>query len=140
MKMETLYQATATATAGREGTVKSSDGVLDFEVKMPTELGGKGGAYTNPEQLFAAGYSACFGGALNLVALKSKIRLKDSSVTAVVGIGKTEDGGLGLEVTMKASMPGIEKDQALELLEKAHQVCPYSIATRGNIEVTLELV
>ena len=138
--METLYQATATATAGREGTVKSSDGVLDFEVKMPTELGGKGGAYTNPEQLFAAGYSACFGGALNLVALKSKIRLKDSSVTAVVGIGKTDDGGLGLEVTMKASMPGIEKAQALELLEKAHQVCPYSIATRGNIEVTLELV
>lgn len=138
--METLYQATATATAGREGTVKSSDGVLNFEVKMPTELGGKGGEYTNPEQLFAAGYSACFGGALNLVALKSKIRLKDSSVTAVVGIGKTDDGGLGLEVTMKASMPSIEKDQALELLEKAHQVCPYSIATRGNIEVTLELV
>jgi len=138
--METLYKASATATAGREGTVKSSDGVLDFEVKMPTELGGKGGAYTNPEQLFAAGYSACFGGALNLVALKSKIRLKDSSVTAVVGIGKTEDGGLGLEVTMKASMPGIEKDQAMELLEKAHQVCPYSIATRGNIEVKLELI
>lgn len=137
--METLYQASATATAGREGTVKSSDGVLDFEVKMPTELGGKGGAFTNPEQLFAAGYSACFGGALNLVALKSKIRLKDSSVTAVVGIGKTE-GGLGLEVTMKASMPGIEKEIALDLLEKAHQVCPYSIATRGNIEVKLELI
>jgi len=137
--METLYQASVTATAGREGTVKSSDGVLDFEVKMPTELGGKGGAFTNPEQLFAAGYSACFGGALNLVALKSKIRLNDSSVTAVVGIGKTE-GGLGLEVTMKASMPGIEKEIALDLLEKAHQVCPYSIATRGNIEVKLELI
>ena len=138
--MKTLYQATATADAGREGNVKSSDGVLDLEVKLPTELGGKGGAYTNPEQLFAAGYSACFGGALNLVALQNKIKLKDSKVTAVVGIGQTDEGGFGLEVTMKAEMPGIEKEVAKDLLEKAHQICPYSVATRGNIEVTLELL
>ncbi len=138
--MKTLYQATATADAGREGNVKSSDGILDLEVRLPKELGGKGGEYTNPEQLFAAGYSACFGGALNLVALQNKIKLKNSKVTTVVGIGQTDEGGFGLEVTIKVEMPGIEKEVAQDLLEKAHQICPYSLATRGNIEVTLELL
>ncbi len=138
--MEKLYTAKATATGGREGRTKSSDGVLDFKVEIPKEMGGKGGAFTNPEQLFAAGYAACFDSALNHVARSQKIHLNSSSITAAVSIGKNDQGGFMLAVELDASIPGIERGIAQQLLEAAHQVCPYSNATRGNIEVTLKLV
>lgn len=138
--MKTLYKAQATATGGRNGQVKSSDEVLNLEVRMPKELGGTGGAFTNPEQLFAAGYSACFDSALNHVARLQKIHLKGTEVTATVGIGSVPSGGFGLEVALEVKIPGIEREVAQKLLETAHQVCPYSNATRGNIEVSLTLV
>ncbi|MFY7829327.1 MAG: organic hydroperoxide resistance protein [Flectobacillus sp.] len=138
--MQALYQASATATGGRNGQVKSSDGVLDLEVRMPKELGGTGGAFTNPEQLFAAGYSACFDSALNLVIRMQKITTGPTTVTAEVSIGKNDAGGFGLATTLKVHIPGVEKEVAQALVEKAHEVCPYSNATRGNMPVTLEIV
>jgi Ohr subfamily peroxiredoxin len=138
--MKTLYKAQATATGGRNGQVKSSDDVLNLEVRMPKELGGTGGAFTNPEQLFAAGYSACFDSALNHVARMQKIAIKDTEVTATVGIGSVPSGGFGLEVALEVKIPGVEREVAQKLLETAHQVCPYSNATRNNIEVSLTLV
>jgi len=141
MKIEkALYQATATATGGREGTAKSSDGILDLKLTTPKELGGGGGAGTNPEQLFAAGYSACFIGALKFVGGQEKIAVPaDASITGTVGIG-TIPGGFGIEVALDISLPGLDRAVAQSLIEKAHQVCPYSNATRGNINVTLTLV
>ena len=138
--MQALYQATATATGGRNGQVKSSDGVLDLEVRMPKELGGTGGAFTNPEQLFAAGYSACFDSALNLVIRMQKITTGPTTVTAEVSIGKNDAGGFGLATTLKVHIPGVEREVAQALVEKAHEVCPYSNATRGNMPVTLEII
>ncbi|SEI89344.1 Ohr subfamily peroxiredoxin [Arcticibacter tournemirensis] len=138
--MKKLYTANATATGGREGRTKSDDGVLDFKIEIPKEMGGKGGAYTNPEQLFAAGYAACFDSALNLVARNQKIKLKDTSVTASVSIGQNSEGGFSLAVDLAVSIPEIERETAQKLLETAHQVCPYSNATRGNIEVNLNLL
>ncbi len=135
--METLYTAVATSIGGRNGHVKSSDGVLDFDVKPPKEMGGPGGAYTNPEQLFAAGYSACFGSALNHVALLKKKRI-DPAVTAKVSIGKKNDGGFMLAVEMNVNIPGMDQKEAEQLVQEAHQVCPYSNATRNNVEVTLK--
>lgn len=135
--IEVLYTASATATGGRNGRVRSSDGVLDLEVRMPKELGGSGGAYTNPEQLFAAGYAACFDSALNHVIRAAKLRTGETSVQAEVGIGKRTDGGFGLAVQLHVRIPGVEQAVAQELVEKAHQTCPYSNATRNNIEVTL---
>ncbi len=137
--MKTLYTTKVTATGGREGKVISEDGVLDFRVEIPKEMGGKGGAFTNPEQLFAAGYSACFDSALNLVARKMKIKLESTAITAEVGIGANSNGGFGLTVNIEADIKGVEREVAQDLLEKAHQVCPYSNATRGNIEVNLKL-
>lgn len=137
--MKTLYSTKATATGGREGVVKSEDGVLDLRVEIPKEMGGKGGAYTNPEQLFAAGYAACFDSALNLVARTAKIKLESTAITAEVGIGSNDAGGFQLAVSLEAEINGVEREVAQQLLEKAHQVCPYSNATRGNIEVTLVL-
>jgi Ohr subfamily peroxiredoxin len=138
--MEKLYTAKATATGGREGRTKSSDGVLDFKVEIPKEMGGKGGAFTNPEQLFAAGYAACFDSALNHVARSKKIHLSQSSVTAAVSIGKNNQGGFMLAVELDVQIPDIDREIARQLLTAAHQVCPYSNATRGNIEVTLHLI
>lgn len=138
--MKKLYTANATATGGREGRTKSDDGVLDFKIEIPKEMGGKGGAYTNPEQLFAAGYAACFDSALNLVARNQQIKLKDTSVTASVSIGQNSEGGFSLAVDLAVSIPEIERETAQKLLETAHQVCPYSNATRGNIEVNLNLL
>ena len=137
--MEVLYTAIATSIGGRNGHVQSADGVLDLEVKPPKEMGGPGGAYTNPEQLFAAGYSACFGSALNHVALLKKKRI-DPKVTAKVSIGKKPDGGFMLAVEMDVNIPGMDTKEAEELMNEAHQVCPYSNATRNNIEVKLKLV
>ncbi|MCA1322910.1 organic hydroperoxide resistance protein [Herbaspirillum sp. alder98] len=135
-----LYQATATATGGREGSAKSSDGVLDIKLSTPKELGGAGGSGTNPEQLFAAGYSACFLGALKFVAGQDKVALPaDASITGTVGIGQIP-AGFGIEAELKISLPGLDRAVAQTLVDKAHQVCPYSNATRGNIDVTLTLV
>ncbi|MEO4046127.1 organic hydroperoxide resistance protein [Pseudomonas sp. CAU 1711] len=138
--IKALYTATATATGGRDGRAVSSDGILDVKLTTPRELGGAGGAATNPEQLFAAGYSACFIGALKFVASQKKQALPaDTSITGKVGIGQIP-GGFGLEVELNISLPGIDRAAAEQLVAAAHQVCPYSNATRGNIEMRLNLV
>jgi len=135
-----LYRAHATATGGRDGHASSSDGVLDVKLTTPRELGGAGGDGTNPEQLFAAGYSACFIGAIKLVAARQKVTLPaDLSITGTVGIGPIPNG-FGLEVTLRISLPSLDRTVAHDLVQKAHQVCPYSNATRGNVNVTLEVV
>ena len=135
-----LYTATATATGGRTGTAKSSDGQLDVTLSTVKELGGNGAPGTNPEQLFAAGYSACFIGAMKFVAGSKKIALPaDTSITADIGIGPIP-GGFGIQATLNVTIPGMEHGAAVELVEAAHQVCPYSNATRGNIDVTLNVV
>jgi len=141
MKLEkTLYTAEATATGGREGKAVSSDKSFELNLTTPKGLGGNGAAGTNPEQLFAAGYSACFIGALKVVAAGAKVKLPDDvSIRGRVGIGPIPNG-FGIEAELNISIPGIERSIALALIEKAHQVCPYSNATRGNIEVKLNLV
>ena len=137
-----LYKAQATSTGGRDGGhAVSSDKVLDLTLSMPKELGGHGGAGTNPEQLFAAGYSSCFLSAMKLVAAKENINLAaDTNVTAIVSIGIASDGGFGLAAELQIKIPGLDKVQAEGLAQKAHQVCPYSRATRGNIDVTLSVL
>jgi Ohr subfamily peroxiredoxin len=138
--MNVLYTARATSTGeGRNGHVRSSDGLIDTDVAFPVEMGGAGGA-TNPEQLFAAGYAACFHSALKGVAKRAKTTVDGSEVTGEVGIGSIGGGGFGLAVTLKINIPGMDKAQAKELVDTAHQVCPYSNATRGNIDVALEIV
>jgi Ohr subfamily peroxiredoxin len=135
-----LYRATAQVTGGREGRAVSSDNVLDVKLTTPRELGGAGGVGTNPEQLFAAGYSACFLGALKFVASKEKVSLPaDTNIEGTVGIGQIPTG-FGIEVELKISLPGLDKTVADSLVQKAHVVCPYSNATRGNIDVTLNVV
>ncbi|HSX50240.1 MAG TPA: organic hydroperoxide resistance protein [Cellvibrio sp.] len=132
-----LYTAQVTSTGGREGRSESTDRALSVVLSTPKALGGAGGAGTNPEQLFAAGYSACFLGALKFVAGKSRIALSDESqITASVGIGPIP-AGFALEVTLDISLPGLSQEQAEHLVDQAHQVCPYSNATRGNIDVKL---
>jgi osmotically inducible protein OsmC len=134
--MKVLYTAQATATGGRDGHTRSSDGQLDLTLAPPAEMGGSGEG-TNPEQLFAAGYAACFQSAMAVVGRRMKVDVSESELTARVGIGATGDGGFGLEVALEAKIPGVERAVAQELVEKAHEVCPYSNATRGNIEVTV---
>ncbi|WP_406149363.1 organic hydroperoxide resistance protein [Streptomyces sp. NBC_01012] len=135
-RIDVAYTAVATASNGRDGRVSTDDGRLDVVVNPPKEMGGSG-AGTNPEQLFAAGYSACFQSALGVVARQEKADISGSTVTASVSIGKTEAGGFGLEVAISASIPNVDTATAQALVEKAHQVCPYSNATRGNIKVEL---
>lgn len=138
--MDILYTATAHATGdGRNGHATSDDGILDLDLRMPPELGGPGGA-TNPEQLFAAGYAACFHSAMKVVASRDKRDVTGTEVSASVGIGMTESGGFGLAVELDVHAPALDHDTAMALVEKAHEVCPYSNATRGNIEVTLTVV
>ena len=135
-----LYKAQATSTGGRDGRSVSSDSVLDLKLTTPKELGGAGGNGTNPEQLFAAGYSACFIGAMKVVAMKQKVALPaDTSIKATVGIGQIP-AGFGIEVDLEVAIPGMDKAAAQALVEAAHQVCPYSNATRGNIDVRLTVV
>lgn len=134
--MDAIYTAVATATHGREGRAVSSDGKVDLPLAMPVELGGNG-AGTNPEQLFAAGYAACFGSALGRVGRGAKVDVSDAAVTAEVGIGKVGEG-FGLKVTLRVELPdSVDAETGRKLVEQAHQVCPYSNATRGNIEVDL---
>ncbi|MDX8051495.1 organic hydroperoxide resistance protein [Lentzea sp. BCCO 10_0798] len=136
--MEALYTAEATAYGeGRNGEVRSSDGVIDEILSVPKEMGGPGGDATNPEQLFAAGYSACFNSAIAAVARAGKIQVASSEVTAKVGIGSNGTGGFQLAVELAVKIPGLDQAVAEKLVEQAHQVCPYSNATRGNIEVAL---
>jgi lipoyl-dependent peroxiredoxin len=135
-----LYRAHAKATGGRDGRAVSSDNVLDVQLSTPRELGGAGGAGTNPEQLFAAGYSACFLGALKFVAARDKITLPaNTSIEGSVGIGPLSTG-FGIEVELKISLPQLAREQAEALVQKAHVVCPYSNATRNNIDVKLTIV
>ena len=134
--MDIIYTAVATARGGREGEVVSDDGVLDLMLAHPKELGGPGGDTTNPEQLFAAGYSACFHSAVKRLAGKEKLDVTGSSITARVGLG-VDGHAFGLAVTLIGLFPTLDEDSAAELMEKAHQVCPYSRATSGNVEVHL---
>jgi len=135
-----IYRAHAKATGGREGRAVSSDNVLDVQLTTPLELGGAGNVGTNPEQLFAAGYSACFLGAMKFVASRDKVALPvDVSVSGVVGIGPIPTG-FGIEVDLQVSLPGMDRADAESLVQKAHIVCPYSNATRGNIDVRLSVL
>lgn len=137
--MEALYVARATSTgAGRQGHVRSDDGIIDYDLAMPKEMGGPGGAGTNPEQLFAAGYAACFHNALLRMARMAKVRIPGSSVSAEVGIGRAGEG-FGLAVTLIVDIPDVEHDVAADLVAAAHRVCPYSNATRGNIDVEVKV-
>lgn len=139
--MPIVYTAHATSTGGRDGHGKTDDGKLDLNLSLPREMGGDGKG-VNPEQLFAVGYSACYLGAVKFVAGKEKVTITpDASVTAHVGVGPREDGGgFGLEVTLDVKLPGVSKAQAEDITAKAHVVCPYSHATKGNIKVTTKIV
>ncbi|PUZ21211.1 peroxiredoxin, Ohr subfamily [Chitinophaga costaii] len=134
--MEKLYTAKATVTGGRNGHVTTPNGILDVDVRMPKELGGPAGNYPNPELFFAAGYAACFDSALSMVIRNEKISgVGINNTTAEVSIGKDTDGGFGLSVVLTVEIPGVDKAVAEDLAHKAHQVCPYSKATRNNIDV-----
>ena len=135
-----LYQAQVKATGGRDGRAVSADGVLDVRLSIPRELGGAGGQGTNPEQLFAAGYAACFLSAIKYVAARDTLAIPpEISVESTVGIGAVAQG-FGLEIELKIALPGLSEREAASLVNKAHEVCPYSNATRGNIAVRLVLV
>jgi lipoyl-dependent peroxiredoxin len=135
--MRTLYTAVSTAHGGRDGHVRSSDGVVDLDLKTPREMGGPGGAGTNPEQLFAAGYAACFESAMRAVARKRKTPLSDARVTGHVSFNVTDEGKYVLSVVLQGKVEGSSTEDTHALMEAAHEVCPYSNATRGNIEVKL---
>lgn len=138
--MKVVYTATATASGGREGRVRSSDGALDLDLSMPKELGGSGRAATNPEQLFAAGYAACFENALLRAAREAKTPIEGTEVTASVGIGRKENTRFALTVALTVMIPNLDRDLAETLMNRAHEeICPYSNATRGNIEVSVTL-
>ena len=140
MPVDVKYTTQATATGGREGRAATADGSLDVTLATPKELGGAGGQGTNPEQLFAAGYSACFLGALKAAARQENVTVPaDSTVTATIGIGPRSEGGFGITAALKVTLPGIERSQAEALVAKAHQICPYSNATRGNVDVQLSV-
>lgn len=141
MSVNVLYTTEATATGGRDGHARTADGTLDVTLSTPKELGGAGGTGNNPEQLFAAGYSACFLGAMKFVASQGGPKVPaDTNVTATVGIGPRSEGGFGITAELKISLPGLAHDEAVKLAEAAHQVCPYSNATRGNVDVKLTVV
>jgi len=140
MSIDVKYSTMATAMGGRDGHARSEDGRFDVKLSTPKELGGAGGDGSNPEQLFAAGYSACFIGALKVAGQQLKVKLPDDvAVTAKVGIGPRAAGGFGITADLTVSLPGIEREAAQRLVDTAHQICPYSNATRGNVDVGLTL-
>lgn len=140
MSVKVLYRANASATGGREGSARSDDGRLEVALSTPEELGGAGGPGTNPEQLFAAGYSACFIGALKVAGQQLNMKVPaDASVSATVGIGQRSEGGFGITADLVITLPGVERGDAQRLVDAAHQICPYSNATRNNVEVGLAL-
>jgi lipoyl-dependent peroxiredoxin len=138
-ELEILYTAEAVAEGGREGNARTSDGRLDVDLDVPTEMGGPGGPGTNPEQLFAAGYAACFQSALLRIASGRDLDLSGSRITARVGIGPLRTGGFGLAAALDLDAPQIDREKALDLMKRAHEACPYSRATRSNIDVTLSV-
>ncbi len=138
--MEPIYKTEVTAEGGRNGKVKSADGVIELEVRIPKEMGGQGGAFTNPEQLFAAGYAACFDSALNFVALQNKIKLFNTKVTAKIGLISSPEEGFSITAELDVEIPDIEKERALEFIQLAHEACPYSKAVRNNVPVKINLV
>ncbi len=141
MSVNVVYTAIATATGGRDGRATTADGSLDVKLAVPKEMGGAGAAGNNPEQLFAMGYSACFIGAMKFVASQGGLKVPDDAkITAKVGIGPRSEGGFGLDVALDISLPGMDHAAAEDLVAKAHQICPYSNATRGNINVKLNIV
>jgi osmotically inducible protein OsmC len=141
MSVNVLYKTTATATGGRDGHAATKDGAFDVKLATPKELGGAGNPGNNPEQLFAAGYAACFLGAMKFVASQGGPKVPaDTSVTATVGIGPRSEGGFGLDIGLDISLPGLAHKEAETLVEKAHQVCPYSNATRNNVPVRLKVI
>ncbi len=138
--MSILYKATATSTGGRDGRAVSSDQQLDVKLSAPKELGGTGAAGTNPEQLFAAGYSACFLSAMKFVAGQQKRTVPaDTTVTADVGVGPNDNGGFALDVELRVTLPGLSAEEAQQLVDAAHKVCPYSNATRNNVDVRVKV-
>ena len=140
MSIDVRYSTTATATGGRDGNARSEDGRFDVALSTPRELGGAGGDGSNPEQLFAAGYAACFIGALKVAGQQLNVKVPDDvSVTAKVGIGPRAAGGFGITTDLSVSLPGVDRGQAQKLVDTAHQICPYSNATRGNVDVGLAL-
>ena len=140
MSVTVLYRTSATATGGRDGHARSEDGKVDVQLSTPKELGGSGGSGTNPEQLFAAGYAACFIGALKVAGQQLKTRVPaDTSITATVGIGPRSEGGFGITADLVISLPGIGREDAQRLVDTAHQICPYSNATRNNVDVRLTI-
>ena len=141
MSVNVLYRTSATATGGRDGQAATKDGAFSVKLATPKELGGGGGPGNNPEQLFAAGYSACFIGAMKFVASQGGPKVPaNATVTTTVGIGPRSEGGFGLDIDLEVSLPGLSKAEAETLVEKAHQVCPYSNATRNNVPVRLKVV
>lgn len=141
MAVDVKYTARATATGGgRDGHTRTDDGRVDLQLAVPKEMGGPGGG-TNPEQLFAAGYAACFLGAMRFVAGQEKVRVPEgTTVSSHIGIGPRAEGGFGITAQLDVQLPGMNREEAMALVEKAHQVCPYSNATRGNVDVRLNLV
>ncbi|WP_164116898.1 organic hydroperoxide resistance protein [Sphingorhabdus sp. Alg239-R122] len=141
MPVTVIYKTSATASGGRDGSVKSDDGSVDLALVVPKEMGGPGGTGANPEKLFAAGYSACFVGAMKAMSAKVGVAVPDdTTVTAHVGFGPRSEGGFGVTADLEVSMPGVAKEDAQRLVEAAHEVCPYSNATRGNLDVGLSVV
>ncbi len=141
MPVDVKYSTKATARGGRDGVSRSEDGKVDVKLSTPKELGGAGGPGTNPEQLFAAGYSACFIGAMKVAGGQLKIKVPDdATVTATVGIGPRSEGGFGITAALAVNVPGVPREQAQKLVETAHQICPYSNATRNNLNVQLTVV
>jgi len=141
MTVQVVYRTSATAVGGRTGKARSDDGRLDVELSTPKELGGPGGVGTNPEQLFAAGYAACFLGALKVAGQQLKTNVSaETSITATVGIGPRSQGGFGITADLAITLPGVDAESARKLVETAHQICPYSNATRNNVHVVLTIV
>ena len=141
MPVDVKYRTSATANGGRDGRAATKDGSFEVKLATPKELGGAGGQGNNPEQLFAAGYAACFLGAMKFVAAQDKRKVPDdATVTATVGIGPRQEGGFGLDIALDISLPGMPRAEAETLVDKAHQVCPYSNATRNNVPVRLNVV
>lgn len=140
MTVDVKYRTTASATGGRDGSARTEDGTFEVKLSTPKELGGAGGSGANPEQLFAAGYSACFLGALKAAGGQLKLKIPaETQVTATVGIGPRSEGGFGITADLKVDLPGLDRADAQRLVDAAHQICPYSNATRGNVDVGLTL-
>lgn len=140
MSIDVKYRTSATATGGRDGRARTEDGRLEVQLATPKELGGAGGEGTNPEQLFAAGYAACFLGALKVAGQQLKVRVPaETSITATVGIGPRSEGGFGITADLEVTLPGVDRADAQKVVEAAHQICPYSNATRNNVDVGLSV-